>query len=383
MARHRRATLLALAVSVATLAGLELGLRMLPQVARSFDGWMGACEQAQAATPLHHAPNAGSLQQRLDSETVYGRFAGWQYEERYDERGIKHSTLRPQEGEGMRILFMGDSFIEGYDDVNTVPQRAYEWIIGHGSLQRPVIILNAAYSSYSPLIFTVQAKRLLPVVRPDFVVVDIDETDIYDDAVRYRDQVVRDEQGRVVAIGRNPERQQLIEGCAEIASLPLQLLRLTGTLYYQLRLTLLDWRQRRSERLFAVAEIGDRDLPPELVEQMRYFSTTLDELFATLKEHVPASRILIVRHPHLRHLQKDNSGRPAMNRKVGELVAAAANRNGVAFFDAQDELATQFAGNPERYYWNVDMHFDFDGIRAYGELVGREAMRKLNEPGAD
>ena len=51
------------------------------------------------------------------------------------------------------------------------------------------------------------------------------------------------------------------------------------------------------------------------------------------------------------------------------------------FFDAQDELAARFADHPERYYWNIDMHFNFDGIRAYGELVGRELLRKLEQAG--
>jgi hypothetical protein len=225
----------------------------------------------------------------------------------------------------------------------------------------------------------VQAKRLLPVVRPELVVVDIDETDLFDDAVRYRDQVVRDERGRVVAVEPDRARRDLVDGYVRAGCLPLDVLRLTATAYYQLRLAMLDRRRRRSERLFPVSDVGDGEMPPELIEQMRYFSTTLDELMTTLKEHVAADRILIVRHPHLRHLQIGNQGAPVMNRRVGELVAEAAARNGVSFFDAQDDLAARFAGQPERYYWNIDMHFNFDGIRAYGELVGRELLRKLEE----
>jgi hypothetical protein len=379
-----RALLNGLLASFVTLAALELVLRLLPSAALSFERWLGACEQADILTPLHHMPYVGPMPLRLDSEAVYGRFAGRQYEERYDEWGIKSSQLRPQDGDGIRILFMGDSFIQGYDDANTIPQQAYEWITRHRRVQRPIVILNAAYSSYSPVIFTVQAKRLLPVVRPDFVVVDIDETDLYDDAVRYRDAVVRDEQGRLVAVGRNRDRQALVEGCARVARLPLYLLRLAGTLYYQSRLSLLDWWQQRNARLFAVAETAERDVSPELLEQIHYFSTTLDELFATLKQYLPADRILIVRHPHLRHLQKGNRGTPILNRKVGELVAAAAARSGIAFFDAQDELAALSAGSPEAYYWDsaTDMHFNFEGMRAYGELVGRELARKLDEAGA-
>jgi len=370
---------LLLAVCIATAGFLELGLRFLRF---SVDRWIGACEPGTAATtPLNHGPNAGRALQRLGSADVYGQFAGWEYEENFDERGIKRSALRPQDGEGTRILFMGDSFIQGYDDANTIPQRAYEWMVAHRSSTPPLIVLNAAYSSYSPVIFTVQAKHLLPTVRPDFVVVDIDETDIFDDAVRYRGLVVRDAGGSAVAVDRNPALRALAEGSARARCYPLYLVRLTAALYFQLRIAVYDWRERRSQRLFAVAETPEGNISPELREQMQYFSTTLDELFTTLKEFLPAERILVVRHPHLWHLKYDKRG-PSWNRKVGELVGAAAARNGISFFDAQDELAARFADHPQRYYWKVDMHFNFDGMRAYGELVGRELLRKMEGAGS-
>ena len=368
-----------LVVLIATVVLLELGLRLVQPLGYSFDRLIGACGPSAASTPLNHGPNVGRAQQRLGPATVYGKFAGQAYEEDYDERGIKRSALRPQDGDGTRILFMGDSFIQGYDDANTIPQRVYEWMVEHGAPPRPIIVLNAAYSSYSPLIFTAQAKRLLPAVRPDFLVIDIDETDLFDDAVRYRDLVVRDKSGTVVAINRNPELLGLLAGCEGARDSRLYLVRLAETLYYRLRLAGYERRQRERERPFALAGMGERETPPDLREHMQYFSTTLDELFTTLKEYLPAGRILVVRHPHRWHF-KDGERGAAWNRRVGELVGAAAARNGIAFFDAQDELEARFGDHPERYYWDGDMHFNFDGMRAYSELVGRELLRKLNQP---
>jgi hypothetical protein len=273
---------------------------------------------------------------------------------------------------------MGDSFMEGYDEPNTVPQRAYDWIVEHDARLLPLVVLNAGYTSYSPVIFTVQASRLLPLVHPDLVVVDIDETDLYDDTVRYHGLVERDERGKMVAVRRDPAREALVDACARAADSRSYLVRAIATLWYRLRFAILDWRERRGPRLFDVAETRPSDMSPELQTRMREFSSTLDELFATLKEYVPADRVLVVRHPHQRHLQIGNDGRPVMNRQVGELVRAAAARSGVGFFDAQDELAAQCNGEPARYYWNTyDMHFNFDGIHAYGDLVGREIARRL------
>lgn len=367
-----RGLLASVALSIATLALVELGLQLSDRQRPWLDRWIGACTHSpDVGTALHHAPPAGDVVQHLGAPEIFGEAAGLTYVETFDARGIKASALRPQEGEGIRILFMGDSFIQGYDDANTVPQRAYEWIRAHGSLSQPLLVFNAAYSSYSPLIFTVQAKRLMPSLRPDFVVIDIDETDLFDDAVRYRGGVERDEGGHVVAVRAAPEREALLAGCAGAGRSASYLLRAVGTFYYLTRLGLYDWRARRSERLFAVGEANEGEMATELRDQMRHFSRALDELFVTVKDYVPAQRILAIRHPHLRHLQGH------LNRKVGELVAAAAARHGVTFFDAQDELAVQLAGRPERYYWNGDMHFNFDGIRAYGDLVGRELLRKM------
>jgi lysophospholipase L1-like esterase len=367
-----------LLVCIAIAACLEIGLAFVPPVERSF---VAECGQVGFATPLNHAPHVGRIRQRFRDGPTFGALAGTEYEEVYDEHGIKRSALRPQDGDGTRVLFMGDSFIQGYDDATTIPQHAYEWIVEHESPQRRLIVLNSAYSSYSPTIFTVQAKRLLPVLQPDFVVIDIDETDLFDDAVRYRPFVGRDAEGRIIAVGRNETRVALAEGCAALPGYPLRLLRLAGAAYYRSRLALLDRRERRNERLFAVAGASDPESDPELREQMQYFAATLDELFGTLTARLPARRILVVRHPHIWHLPHDGTGRPSWNRAVGGLVGAAAARSGVRFFDAQDELSTRFGAQADRYYWPNDMHFNLDGMQAYGELVGRELWRMIAESG--
>lgn len=374
----RRAPLILVGLLAAG-AGLEIGLRLLQPLGMSLDEVVGVCPNVGASTPLNHRPNVGRTRQRLDSPDKYGQLSGLEYEEIYDERGIKLSTLRPQEGEGVRVLFMGDSFIEGYDDANTIPQRAYEWMTQRGAWAPPLIVLNAAYSSYSPVIYTVQAKRLLPELRPDFLVIDIDETDLYDDAVRYRALVVRDAQGKVVGVNRSEDLLSLTDGCARARQHRLYLWRLAATLYYRLRIAARERNARLSERLFDVAMAPQDAMPAKVRAQIEYFSRTLDELFVTLKEYVPADHILVIRHPYLRHLKKNENGQAEWNRLVGGLVGAAAARNGLTFFDAQDELEATFAGQPERYYWNGDIHFNVDGMRAYGELIGRELLRKMRD----
>ena len=95
---------------------------------------------------------------------------------------------------------MGDSFIQGYDDSHTMPHLVWHWFKTRQRDCPPPCCLNAGTSSYSTLIYIAHAKRLIPKLRPQFVVVNIDETDLGDDYIRYRELVVRNAEGEVVAV---------------------------------------------------------------------------------------------------------------------------------------------------------------------------------------
>jgi hypothetical protein len=45
---------------------------------------------------------------------------------------------------------------------------------------------------------------LLPILRPDYVIVDVDETDLFDDFVLYRQLIVRNERGQNIAVKPSP-----------------------------------------------------------------------------------------------------------------------------------------------------------------------------------
>lgn len=353
--------------------GLETALRLAPPAVRY--RWTPPCAEVRELHEAYPAPIPGTLRQRFDRPEVYGEQVGFEYDETYNELGIKLSQLRPQGGDGVRVLFLGDSFMQGYDDPNTIAQRAYEWVVAHRKSDQPLIILNAAYTSYSPLIYAAQARHLLPVVKPDYVVVDIDETDLFDDAVRYRPRVERDDQGLVIAIRPETDRRAWIEACERTHRSPLLLLRAIGARYYPARMRWDAARKRRGERPLAVPETEEYEFSEAMVEQVRSFSESVDEMLKALTSQLAAERILIVRHPHLRHIDAGSGW--VLNRRVGEVVAEAAARHGVTFFDAQDEMTDHFGQHPERYYWNVDTRFNFEGVRLYGELVGRELLRKL------
>src|SRR5712671_2175436 len=149
---------------------------------------------------LNHKPEPEN-----QSLCIYGDLTGFSYKRAFDANGIRiidDKALLEGCKNPVSVLFLGDSFMEGFDEKNSLPYH----VAKHFKQERGVClkVYNAGYTSYSPAIFVPQAKRLLPLVRPDYVVVDVDETDLYDDFARYRDLIVRNERGQNVGVKASP-----------------------------------------------------------------------------------------------------------------------------------------------------------------------------------
>ena len=136
---------------------------------------------------------------------IYGDLTGFSYKRSFDANGIR---IIDDSGAAGRMPKSG---------VGLVP-----WRFVHGGLRRQehaalsrrkyfktergvcLKTYNAGFTSYSPAIFVPQAKKLLPIVRPDYIVVDVDETDLYDDFARYRHLIVRNERGQNIGVKVHP-----------------------------------------------------------------------------------------------------------------------------------------------------------------------------------
>ena len=110
----------------------------------------------------------------------------------YDSYGIRGMDEDNPAQCPLKLLFMGDSFMEGLSRSDTVPVHVKQYL---KSVGRELCVFNAGCSTYSPSIFVPQAKKLIPLLKPDIIVIDVDETDLFDDYRRYRDLVVRDSAG--------------------------------------------------------------------------------------------------------------------------------------------------------------------------------------------
>lgn len=369
------------------LVGAEIALRLQSRFDLEDDVTRGSLLQT-----LNHLPDKGTKTFILESKSVFGDSAGVEYEQAYDKDGIQITKLRPTRDDARTaVLFMGDSFVQGYDEANTIPHHVFQFISNRHPEFANRAFLNAGYSSYSPAIFIPQARALLPKLHPQFVVVVIDETDMGDDFFRYRKLTTRRKNERIDGVRPSPP----LRVAEWMRSQPLYLIRMIGKL----------WdgrvpfpRLEAAYRNTFYAQLED-DLPPlplpvcdeftgrvvlaplryeeavarrKFANAIAYFEQTLTDLALTLIEGgVPANRILFVSHPYLWHLIPGPEGR-TWNRLSAETIGKVAARYQISFYDAQSDLAAAFAPDPSRFYWKQDIHFNFLGLKIYSELIAQK-----------
>jgi hypothetical protein len=329
---------------------------------------------AKQSNDLNHRP-APSETWTLGRREVFGEQAGLRYTVRHDPDGIRIGDGCAPTDNGraaVRILFLGDSFVEGYADSTTLVRRVCEALESGAPGGPPVALFNAGCASYSPALYVPQAKRLVPRLTPDLVVVVFDETDLYDDFVRYRNLIERDPQGRIVRVRPTPPATEMITGLQATRAHSLYLQRLVHKLYHTrvympiFRAGYVSWSP------YGVLEF-DRDHDPlaarKYAEQIAFLSADIRELAVTLAALLPGSdRVLFVCHPYLQHLVPEADGF-VWHRLVADAVARIANETGVGFYDAASDLRLAAGGDPASLYWRNDMHFNFRGTRVYGRLL--------------
>ena len=111
--RRRRKVLVATISIVLFLPLFEIGLRIQqaagPVVDLEFD-WLDMKVGVYSDRLNHVQPLERPVAVVHEGET-------WSWTFRYDEQGLRINSLRPTPVQpGVTVLFMGDSFVEGYDD---------------------------------------------------------------------------------------------------------------------------------------------------------------------------------------------------------------------------------------------------------------------------
>lgn len=295
-----------------------------------------------------------------------------------EAHGIRKLATPNAEGCGPKLLFLGDSFTQGLGPSDNIPflvRRYFEQ-----SLNRELCVFNAGYASYSPSVYVPQAKKLIPLLKPDFVIIDVDETDLWDDAYRYRHLVVRDDTGSIVAVRPTPLAVWFYDGLEKSTDKALYIQRLVSKLYFTKiefpKLYDKYWAGKPNDNVW-LSRLPEAQARSAYGADIAYFRITLDDLTETVISRMGAPDALIyIHHPHLSHL---GAGDVAFNNIVSDTVREVASRHHARFYDATEALKAAFGTEPQKYYIPRDMHFNADGTRAYGIAVAKYLAATLGD----
>lgn len=373
--------ILALGITViVTLLLVEVALRIQQNLGPIYDLKFDEYTLDCLSDVVNHKPPLRKICV-LSGKSIYGKYNGYKYISYFDEDGIRKNSLRynqRHDGKRISILFMGDSFMEGYDDNNTVPQHVWVYFRKKGFL---TTIHNAGCASYSPAIYIPQSKQLIPKINPDFVVVDIDETDLGDDFIRYRKLIVRDNTGRIIAVNSTPVQYEHLSGFIKINKQIFYTVRLFKTIYHT-KIYMPNYEKHyREDNRHPLSFSWDKRNNVRTIYQKEidFFRNNVSELAETLIELMgDRQRILFLYHPYLKHLQFDSNGR-YWNDFVTNTIREVVETYKLPFYDATDDLRKSFGGQPQDFYWNQNIHFNFKGLKIYGEFVAKRLLALIDK----
>jgi len=301
-------------------------------------------------------------------------FNGREIRKVYDKNGIridKSASNYSNYNHTFKILCMGDSTMEGFDDEDTIPRYIQEYLQKTKMRGVPIRFLNAGCSSYSPAIFIPQAKMLIPLLKPDFVLIDIDETDLGDDFIRYKDLIVRDKIGKIIAVRRTPINYLFLSVFMQIKRQPLYLTRLFSKIYHtRIYMPIVIKRYRGKDNQHPLSFSWDKDGSyKKYTTEISFFENNLTELVETFIDLMGEKRrILFIYHPHLQHINPDTSGF-YWNSFVSGTIKKVCKKYQIAFYNATEDLKTSFKNDQRKYYITNDMHFNYEGLKVYSDLV--------------
>lgn len=345
-------------------AGIEIILRLQQIFGPAYELEFTSLINQTPSDILNHVPNA--------SGATSGR--------KFDKLGIRqYSSLeRPKICErSIKILFLGDSFMQGYDEAHTIPFLITKWLAKENICVEP---FNAGLSSYSPAIFVPQIRILYPIIQPDYIIIDIDETDFYDDNVRYKQFITRDALDRNIAVKAGSNYREVmdeVDGVRAQHSYIARLIKIQFSKYLKLINSTSAQRTGENDAIFELSKLDPESARTKFNNELAFFKSNIQEIISALKEYnFDLDRLMFIRHPHLEHLS-GGAGGPIFNNVIFEAVKDVAVANNVKIYDSLPDLQAAFDGHPEIYYFKNDMHFNFKGMEAYSEAVSAQLAPML------
>ncbi len=278
-----------------------------------------------------------------------------------------------------RVFVLGDSFTEGMFCGPTVTQEIEKKLKNDYPGTRFEVI-NAGVSSLSVIPYTIRLRRQIFNLDPDLVVVNIDNTDVNDD-LRLLSAAKFDKEGIPIEITRrghalmvpSAANSQWLLNAARYSLLA----RLAWNLWYEkVQADYLHESDTRAYTGRGPAEIEvlqdspwikKAELSPEERKLFGEWQIFPEKLILLCRENkVP---LILSSYPHPEQFVSEGK------RNLQDFLRQLTTRLGVPYYDAHDDLVK--TGSVEKFYLPEDVHFNPEGTRKWGEVLGEFVSKEV------
>jgi hypothetical protein len=296
--------------------------------------------------PVWHHQLRGGLRD-LELRTSFE--GGVSYRVSTNALGCRYRDVQIPKPPGVhRVLVIGDSFTQG-QILAVTPSVALERVIGGE-------VVNCGTATYSPLLMYLRIKNQLLTLEPDAIIINVDNTDLYDDWVRYRPYTQFDGDVPIAATfpsWRTTENMKTLMTASAAFRMGFSVLR-------RLQLQLSPPPTAATAEAIDWFHTADPDAP-RWRDAFAFLTANLTRILDLCDAH--HIRCAITIYPH--QGQIDGSQHRAFAERLGQY----ARSKGVFFFDAFVAIAE--AARTERLYYRQDMHFNPRGFAVWSEAFAR------------
>jgi hypothetical protein len=281
----------------------------------------------------------------------------------------------------LRVLFLGDSWMDNTPIPVGVGNFVSEKINSDIYLQ----FINGGTTSFSPSLILLQGEILISKYMPDLVIINIDETDLMDESLRYRTTSSRDAHGSLRAVTPDIVELAWNYGFLTLYKQPFYFLRLIEKVYFTRifipRLKELYYgRQEVASYESLMAPQLSSDVRISYKKQIEYFQNRVREMLARLTNLFPKrQRVLLTHHPHFLHLENEKQT-AKYNNVVSEILSEQSTKFDVPYYDAISDIEVMYGNNYETFFeWPEDpfSHLTADGYERYGYFIGKKFLPQI------
>ena len=277
-------------------------------------------------------------------------------------------------GKKIKLLLLGDSWMEDEVLSNEIGQDLAK------DTNMCVESINGGNSSYAPTIYMLKAREAYEKFgKFDDIVVNIDETDVGDEWVRYRIPEVRDETGKIVAVpySRDIHSEYLWNGKLWAEDSEFYLVRLVKFAFYYKVLVPMFYKLTYCEDYSTLMRyVFAPDARTRYKRAEQYFRDRLLEMTGEITRYTKGPEsVYVTHHPHRRGLvdrvKKGHRYLPI----VSEDLAWLKKLTGVSVLDARPHIKEiQGDAFPADTYVKGDpfSHLAHDGAVRYGRWIASQ-----------